>query len=648
MNFARKLAVAAALATTLGACRDPKQDTPSKASSSPVMPREIPEIDPMVRFPIHPPAQKLEGPAQNKAIVFGGNCEGRKDRANMFFDSFTSLAGKLTRHGWNPDVFYSAKATEPAAAYETLSRAVGNHGQLAVGEGTLENLFAALDSAMALPRDSQLLLVVLTHGGPAVESHAHTWCATYTVSETGERKTVGMTMNFAPFFKRLEVLRREGVRIGIVDASCYSGGAVETLSWHACVVSGQAQNRYARGHGITQALEQILDRTNAPRLPSLDHVFLAALAEARTNEVNQPAVTGFMNKNDISESITRWLSRYDSSDVDSAFWNEQYDAAFPPAGDDLENIQAYLLRPRSEPPVEDRALLASLWGDGVYELQTHTRLEDALKDLRRREASDRTRFADASAEQLFVELKTLMEELRETRLEIHFRLPSALQRGAYRNLRLESLKEQLDIWVYDSGLTLHRVVRDEIVFHQTAMNAYADLIFGTPADWQKRDTRDYMARFGLVSVALAEFPYQRVAERLPVPSGLSLGEVTAAQTQLVAALSASRDAAVLKLDPSVKQKIDRYLEISQKLRGYVRSAEAIRFNRMQKVSLRLRAIDFLNWKREQLKPAHASSEAARQFQQCLDFKFEKRAESAKKDAKPDALPEVDPLNPIGG
>lgn len=633
MDLARKLALAAALATTLVACGSKDQ---GESSNSPFMPHDIPEIDPMVRFPIHKPEKKLTGPAQNKAIVFGGNCEGRKERSNMFFEPFKSLTTSLAKHGWNPDVFYGSKSIEPAASYEDLVKAAG--GSSSVDEGSLENLFAAMDSALALPRGSQLLLVVIDHGDPMTQSNAHGWCVTYTRSEVGGSSvTVQMPMNFAPFSKRLEILREEGMRIGVVDASCYSGGAIAVLSAQACVVSEQTRNRYARGTDLVTSLERVVGRSLYAK-QSLDEVYLQALSDERESAVNQPGITGFVKKDDISESLTRWLSRYDSGDGDS-FWDEKYDEAFPSTGDDLDRIRAYLLRPRAKLSADDETTLNNLF-TVESELQTRTSLEGALNDLRKREVLEKTRFAEATPEQFVEELKGLLGELRELQLEIHFRVPKNLQQGVYRplsfNYFLKDLKSELDRWVWAPGPHSNRIHNDEVIFFHSALFAYRDVVFGEPAAWQKKDTRDYLARFGIVSELQSTFAYQQVADRLPLP-----GE---ARDQLVAALKTARDEAVSKLDPSVKKKIDRYLELSEKLRGHVRSSDAIRFNRMQKVSLRLRAIDFLNWKRQLMLPKNAGSEDARQFQQCLDFKLGSRPKPAVTEDPVKAEDE----DPIGG
>lgn len=632
MDFARKLAVAVGLAMTLAAC-GAKRGTegevlPSPSSTQsvipPAMPPEVPALDPLARFPLRKAQKQLEGPAQNKAIIFGGNCEGRKDRANIFWNSFKGVSTKLTTFGWKPDLLYSVRSAENGQTYEDLTRIAGNP-TVNVGEGSLENLFASLDAAMTLPRGSQLLLVVLTHGWPATQARAHSWCVTYTQVETGEVKTADMAVDYPPFYKRLEMLREAGVRVGIVDESCYSGGSLDVLSTQACVVTTQTRNRYAREGTVLGAFDRVFDHANLRGTSNFSDLYLALLSEARTDSVDQPGLTGFVKKNDVSERLARWLVRYDfESATDGSAWNQRYDRAFPVEGDDLEAIRAYLLRERPELNGEEQARLENYFGRDVPELRTRSSLQAALDDLKQREIADRTRFADGAPEQLLVELKALMLDLEQTALEVHYRLSPAMTDKYFRGLRLEHLLAPLQKWVVRAPgqRTESRIQNGEVVFGQSALNAYADLVFGEAGELEKTDTKNYVARAGLITQSEAASAYHQVADHLAPSAGLDARGIVQARVELVGALKLARDAAVFKMDPAVKSKINRYLELSQKLRGYVRSTDAFRYNRMQKVSLRMRAADFLVWERKLLEAPAPRSEEARQFQPCLDFKFE--------------------------
>ncbi|MBI3543498.1 MAG: hypothetical protein HY075_09525 [Deltaproteobacteria bacterium] len=176
--------------------------------------------------------------APNHALVVGGGCEEKdahntsdgeygdktgasKGHYNLFRPEFETAYHALSSNGWDTTVQYDSSAWE-----KPVPGAVASNKKA---------FFAALEREIANPGE-QFLLAISSHGSPA----PHFFCL-------GDG-TYMYVKDIAPYLKRL---KDKGVKVAVLDGSCYSGNTPDDLaSLGVCTMSGTNPNTTGAGDMI--------------------------------------------------------------------------------------------------------------------------------------------------------------------------------------------------------------------------------------------------------------------------------------------------------------------------------------------------------------------------------------------------------------
>jgi hypothetical protein len=211
--------------------------------------------------------------AANRAIVIGGNCEDGNPR-NLFLEDMALTTKALSEKGWDVQAFFDGAArdckflsTDPKCTTSPKdihccpagvepqgwdSTKLGSRETIGdVKDASKDNLISALKaSADQLNPGDQLLIDVQTHGGHGNKNYSHTWCIK-------GAKYDGLHVDDADLQAALDSVKKKGVKIAILDQSCYSGGSIEPLKRFGCVISATEADSTNTQAPLTDAIDQL-------------------------------------------------------------------------------------------------------------------------------------------------------------------------------------------------------------------------------------------------------------------------------------------------------------------------------------------------------------------------------------------------------
>lgn len=194
------------------------------------------------------------GAAANRAILWGGNCnEGRPGEEQLktqMLQAQNDVKRVVSLAGYSSTLLHDSNPSDPNGASK---------------EKLLESIDAYINSKPKA--GDKLLLSFETHGS---QHPSHGICS-----------NDGSYLEVAVLKPRLEALKKAGVKIAVLDASCYSGGSVSTLGDVACVLSSSMADRPAIGlsnpiTGVSTALPQdgLVQVLSAKNLAQKEQAFL--------------------------------------------------------------------------------------------------------------------------------------------------------------------------------------------------------------------------------------------------------------------------------------------------------------------------------------------------------------------------------------
>lgn len=293
---------------------------------------------------------------QRVAIFFGGNCE-RPDfhpdyEGNQFLVHMAESASAMHARGWEVHAAYGGdleRCTVSDSAPKCKS-AIENNQTLpkdccftgvepndqtwsgspvadAVGipyvklpEASKQALLNQLnDAAARIQSGGELLLSLSTHGSPRLKGGAHEICLS---------DGTMMPIDDKDFIAALDALKKKGVKIGILDSSCYSGDSTRVLGKYGCVVTDQESNSISTGSGLTSVLSQINDDPELKgKSLSLEDVFLNYLKSDEISEGNQPQISGYQGMDRVDRDLSRLDSELLFPDV-AHNWDPTYDQSW--------------------------------------------------------------------------------------------------------------------------------------------------------------------------------------------------------------------------------------------------------------------------------------------------------------------------------
>ena len=210
--------------------------------------------------------------SKNVALIFGGGCE---TKHNLFKDQIVSSANGLAKHGWQVSVDYDG-TKDPIVDADNLSKDV----ELSDARKTtiLEHLNQIKQQSEAGEID-QLLVNIKTHGS----EYPHQVCI------EGELLYVDSLQ------KVLKQIFDNGVKVAVVDNSCFSGNTVDTFPREFCNISTQQDGFTGIAGGGVWDVGVIADLQNAKvgalKGKSIEDLYIPHLS--KSDNYNLPEISSF-------------------------------------------------------------------------------------------------------------------------------------------------------------------------------------------------------------------------------------------------------------------------------------------------------------------------------------------------------------------
>lgn len=228
----------------------------------------------------------------------GGGCD-QPGKANGFLEPLQLVAKALQRKNWNVSVLFPEPAQFTADSVK-------------VNDLNKENFISYLNiAARDLNAGDELLVYIDTHGGGTWPGHAHSLCL-----DSGGKDS--LQINDPAFTSVLQNLKLKGIKIAIIDDSCYGGASVALLGEYACVLSGQSANSEGwgdtqAGSPIAQAISRLSYSTEAEKTAkvfkggteySFDELYLQSLATTYLRfPQNQPQYSAQIPHSETAELL---------------------------------------------------------------------------------------------------------------------------------------------------------------------------------------------------------------------------------------------------------------------------------------------------------------------------------------------------------
>jgi hypothetical protein len=170
--------------------------------------------------------------AKDSTLLVGGGCHEQLGKemareSNLYIEKMRTL-------GWEVGSVYGGKMNPKYRGGLTLDfdAVIDNTGEISLKSSrslTKENFIQSLSEQAEILKDGdQFLLNIVTHG--SYQKQGHVICL-----GDGTR----LDLNDPEIHRLFEKMKNRGVKIGVLDNSCYGGQTVDLFSKYGCVVSTQ-------------------------------------------------------------------------------------------------------------------------------------------------------------------------------------------------------------------------------------------------------------------------------------------------------------------------------------------------------------------------------------------------------------------------
>ncbi|MBO9666716.1 MAG: hypothetical protein J7501_07860 [Bdellovibrio sp.] len=189
--------------------------------------------------------------------------------------------------GWDTTTYFDGGHRMSDAIANQLTR--GRNAQMTSKNlnDEIDNLNAKIEKG-TLGKDDQLLIALATHGRPRNGQDTH------------EVDTVGGQFNLDKLQEVQKLAEAKGVKLAIIDMSCYSGNTLSLASDKTCVVSSATSENVGYNGTGTSLTDQIGKKKN------LEQAFLDARQDPRLINPDAPQISTAAGK--VAGTATRGLS----------------------------------------------------------------------------------------------------------------------------------------------------------------------------------------------------------------------------------------------------------------------------------------------------------------------------------------------------
>lgn len=232
--------------------------------------------------------------SKNVTVFAGGGCFSQlREEMSAEADRY---AKTMSAHGWQ--VFTLFGGLDLVRGRDN-TRDVSIPG---VKPFTRHELISALETQLQnLKEGDQFLLTILTHG--TYKKGGHLICL-------GDGS--GLDLSDSAIASPLRKLNQKGVRVAVIDNSCFGGQTVSIFSEHACVLATQSGNfpsfvgSNLNQNGVTSVSLDLLEHSDQSRKISMEDLFVATSMNHPATGVF-PVMSGLDRYNRLGDELAWFL-----------------------------------------------------------------------------------------------------------------------------------------------------------------------------------------------------------------------------------------------------------------------------------------------------------------------------------------------------
>lgn len=191
--------------------------------------------------------------AQSKYLYVLGGAGDPPGNGTIFDDSLRDIGNFVNHSDWKTSIsFDGGHAGTEALVQKNFSNAE-NLGDFSKSnyKKMIKDLIVKLESGQISSGD-QLMILISTHGAEKIGKEiAHEIAAAGSAQELVKLSGTE-SVSTGNLKKIVDLAREKGVKLGLIDASCFSGNTLELADGHACVMSitGTKQFGYANVQNV--------------------------------------------------------------------------------------------------------------------------------------------------------------------------------------------------------------------------------------------------------------------------------------------------------------------------------------------------------------------------------------------------------------
>jgi hypothetical protein len=248
---------------------------------------------------------------KKQLYVIGGGGEPDRD-FTIFDDSLKQIANFSNTPGWDTTITFNGGHKKTEDIIKTKMKKAKNGGAFVKKSynALIEDMIAKVKSST---KGDQFLLTIDSHGGEQKGEKTHSIAAAY--SEAGDRRSLdgAETINLDRLEELAKLAGDRGVKLAIVDMSCFSGNLLNIKNDKVCMISATGPKHYGYAGDFTFAkkfyenfkpgknLEDIfLETREFGHLP--DFPMISTNAGRAVNDILYKSLTPYLNFNDEATS----------------------------------------------------------------------------------------------------------------------------------------------------------------------------------------------------------------------------------------------------------------------------------------------------------------------------------------------------------
>lgn len=205
----------------------------------------------------------------NLMVYFGGGGEKGQDRVNLFLEEYEAAIGfRNLNPSWQTELFFSSTHVPPES--KKMLEPYKEFTQKSYGK-EIKELIRDIDNGK-ISKGSQLLIEIDTHGAPE-QGHEFT-----------HQVAMGQAYVSLDNLKELrDAAEAHGVKLAIVDDSCYSGNTLKLATEKTCVITATTADNFGYGETAAAFISNLTNHGN------LEEAFLASRKESESP--SQPQIS---------------------------------------------------------------------------------------------------------------------------------------------------------------------------------------------------------------------------------------------------------------------------------------------------------------------------------------------------------------------